>query len=63
MPKKISVGDGAIDRAAATGELPHKLRLDAIDIDSFDVLAANAASALLLTRLYAASDGIAGATA
>jgi GAF domain-containing protein len=43
--------------------LPHKLRLDAIDIDLFDVLAANAASALLLTRLYAASGGNVGATA
>ena len=43
--------------------LPHKLRLDAIDIDLFDVLAAHAASALLFTRLYAASGGIVGATA
>jgi GAF domain-containing protein len=98
----IYVGEGAIGRAAATGErlirseggslseegdaaltaciplkvagrvvgvlavfrlLPHKLRLDAIDIDLFDVLAAHAASALLFTRLYAASDGIVGATA
>lgn len=98
----ISLGDGAIGRAAATGErlirqdggsltedgdaaltaciplkvagrvvgvlavfrlLPHKGRLDAIDIDLFDVLAAHAASALLFTRLYAASDGMIGATA
>ena len=98
----IYVGEGAIGRAAATGErlirseggslseegdaaltaciplkvagrvvgvlavfrlLPHKLRLDAIDLDLFDVLAANAASALLLTRLYAASGGNVGATA
>jgi GAF domain-containing protein len=43
--------------------LPHKGRLDAIDIDLFDVLAAHAASALLFTRLYAASDGMVGATA
>jgi GAF domain-containing protein len=43
--------------------LPHKGRLDAIDIDLFDVLAAHAASALLFTRLYAASDGMIGATA
>jgi GAF domain-containing protein len=100
--QEIYVGDGAIGRAAATGErlirqeggsltedgdaaltaciplkvagrvlgvlavfrlLPHKGRLDAIDIDLFDVLAAHAASALLFTRLYAASDGIVGATA
>jgi len=98
----ISVGDGAIGRAAATGErvirneggsltedgdaaltaciplkvagrivgvlavfrlLPHKGSLDAIDIDLFDVLAAHAASALLFTRLYAASDGMVGANA
>ena len=43
--------------------LPHKGRLDEIDIDLFDVLAAHAASALLFTRLYAASDGMIGATA
>jgi hypothetical protein len=43
--------------------LPHKGCLDAIDIDLFDVLAAHAASALLFTRLYAASDGMVGATA
>jgi len=43
--------------------LPHKGWLDAIDIDLFDVLAAHAASALLFTRLYAASDGMVGATA
>jgi hypothetical protein len=43
--------------------LPHKGWLDAIDIDLFDVLAAHAASALLFTRLYAASNGIVGATA
>jgi GAF domain-containing protein len=43
--------------------LPHKGRLDAIDIDLFDVLAAHAASALLFTRLYAASDGMMGAHA
>jgi GAF domain-containing protein len=100
--QEVSIGDGAIGRAAATGErlirqeggsltedgdasltaciplkvagrvvgvlavfrlLPHKGRLDAIDIDLFDVLAAHAASALLFTRLYAASDGIVGATA
>ena len=100
--QEISVGDGAIGRAAATGErlirdeggsltedgdaaltaciplkvagrivgvlavfrlLPHKGWLDAIDIDLFDVLAAHAASALLFTRLYAASDGMVGATA
>ena len=100
--QEIYVGEGAIGRAAATGErliraeggslsaegdaaltaciplkvagrvvgvlavfrlLPHKLRLDAIDIDLFDVLAAHAASALLFTRLYAASGGIVGATA
>ena len=100
--QEISVGDGAIGRAAATGErvirneggsltedgdaaltaciplkvagrivgvlavfrlLPHKGALDAIDIDLFDVLAAHAASALLFTRLYAASDGMVGATA
>jgi GAF domain-containing protein len=36
--------------------LPHKGRLDTIDIDLFDLLAAHAASALLFTRLYAASD-------
>jgi len=98
----ISVGDGAIGRAAATGErlirdeggsltedgdaaltaciplkvagrivgvlavfrlLPHKGSLDAIDMDLFDVLAAHAASALLFTRLYAASDGMVGANA
>ena len=100
--QEISVGDGAIGRAAATGErvirneggsltedgdaaltaciplkvagrivgvlavfrlLPHKGSLDAIDIDLFDVLAAHAASALLFTRLYAASDGMVGANA
>jgi GAF domain-containing protein len=100
--QEIYIGDGAIGRAAATGErlirqdggaltedgdaaltaciplkvggrvlgvlavfrlLPHKGRLDAIDIDLFDVLAAHAASALLFTRLYAASDGIVGAPA
>jgi len=100
--QEISVGDGAIGRAAATGErvirneggsltedgdaaltaciplkvagrivgvlavfrlLPHKGSLDAIDMDLFDVLAAHAASALLFTRLYAASDGMLGATA
>ena len=43
--------------------LPHKGSLDAIDIDLFDVLAAHAASALLFTRLYAASDGMVGANA
>ena len=43
--------------------LPHKGWLDAIDIDLFDVLAAHAASALLFTRLYAASDGMVGANA
>ena len=43
--------------------LPHKGRLDAIDLDLFDVLAAHAASALLFTRLYAASDGVVGASA
>jgi GAF domain-containing protein len=100
--QEVRLGEGAIGRAAATGErlirqeggsltedgdaaltacipltvagrvvgvlavfrlLPHKGRLDAIDIDLFDVLAAHAASALLFTRLYAASDGIVGATA
>jgi GAF domain-containing protein len=100
--QEVHIGEGAIGRAAATGErlvrqeggsltedgdaaltaciplkvagrvvgvlavfrlLPHKGRLDSIDIDLFDVLAAHAASALLFTRLYAASDGIAGATA
>jgi GAF domain-containing protein len=100
--QEVYIGEGAIGRAAATGErlirqdggsltedgdaaltaciplkvagrvvgvlavfrlLPHKGRLDSIDIDLFDVLAAHAASALLFTRLYAASDGIAGATA
>ena len=100
--QEVHLGEGAIGRAAATGErlirqeggsltedgdaaltaciplkvagrvvgvlavfrlLPHKGRLDAIDIDLFDVLAAHAASALLFTRLYAASDGIVGATA
>jgi GAF domain-containing protein len=100
--QEVDIGDGAIGRAAATGErlirqeggsltedgdaaltaciplnvagrvvgvlavfrlLPHKGRLDAIDIDLFDVLAAHAASALLFTRLYAASGGIVGATA
>ena len=100
--QEVNVGEGAIGRAAATGErlirpeggslsedgdasltaciplkvagrvvgvlavfrlLPHKGRLDAIDLDLFDVLAAHAASALLFTRLYAASDGMVGATA
>jgi hypothetical protein len=100
--QEIYLGEGAIGRAAATGErvirpgggsvtedgeasltaciplkvagrvvgvlavfrlLPHKGRLDAIDLDLFDVLAAHAASALLFTRLYAASDGMAGASA
>jgi GAF domain-containing protein len=100
--QEVYIGDGAIGRAASTGErlirqeggsltedgdaaltaciplkvadrvvgvlavfrlLPHKGRLDSIDIDLFDVLAAHAASALLFTRLYAASDGIVGATA
>jgi GAF domain-containing protein len=100
--QEIKLGEGAIGRAAATGErlirqeggslteggdaaltaciplkvagrivgvlavfrlLPHKGHLDAIDIDLFDVLAAHAASALLFTRLYAASDGMVGATA
>jgi GAF domain-containing protein len=100
--QELYVGEGAIGRAAATGErlirreggsltedgdaaltaciplkvagrvvgvlavfrlLPQKGRLDAIDIDLFDVLAAHAASALIYTRLYAASDGIVGATA
>lgn len=100
--QEVYLGEGAIGRAAATGErlvrpeggsltedgdasltaciplkvagrvvgvlavfrlLPHKGRLDAIDLDLFDVLAAHAASALLFTRLYAASDGMVGATA
>jgi hypothetical protein len=100
--QEICLGEGAIGRAAATGErvirneggsltedgdaaltaciplkvagrivgvlavfrlLPHKGSLDAIDIDLFDVLAAHAASALLFTRLYAASDGMVGANA
>lgn len=100
--QEINFGEGAIGRAAATGErlirqdggslsaegdaaltaciplkvagqvvgvlavfrlLPHKGRLDSIDIDLFDVLAAHAASALLFTRLYAASDGMVGAGA
>jgi GAF domain-containing protein len=100
--QEICIGEGAIGRAAATGErlvrqeggsltedgdaaltaciplkvagrivgvlavfrlLPHKGRLDAIDIDLFDVLAAHAASALLFTRLNAASDGMVGASA
>ena len=100
--QEIQIGEGAIGRAAATGErlirqeggsltedgdaaltaciplkvagrvvgvlavfrlLPHKGRLDEIDVDLFDVLAAHAASALLFTRLYAASDGMIGATA
>jgi len=100
--QEVYVGEGAIGRAAATGErlvrpeggslsedgdasltaciplkvagrvvgvlavfrlLPHKGRLDAIDLDLFDVLAAHAASALLFTRLYAASDGMVGASA
>jgi GAF domain-containing protein len=100
--QEVCIGDGAIGRAAATGErlirqdggsltengdaaltaciplnvagrvvgvlavfrlLPHKGRLDPIDIDLFDILAAHAASALLFTRLYAASDGMVGATA
>ena len=100
--QEIGLGEGAIGRAAATGErvirneggsltedgdaaltaciplkvagrivgvlavfrlLPHKGALDAIDIDLFDVLAAHAASALLFTRLYAASDGMVGANA
>jgi GAF domain-containing protein len=100
--QEVHVGEGAIGRAAATGErlirpeggsptedgdgsltaciplnvagrvvgvlavfrlLPHKGRLDAIDLDLFDVLAAHAASALLFTRLYAASDGMVGAPA
>ena len=100
--QEVTIGEGAIGRAAATGErlirqeggsltedgdaaltaciplnvagrvvgvlavfrlLPHKGRLDAIDIDLFDVLAAHAASALLFTRLYAASDGMVGAPA
>jgi GAF domain-containing protein len=43
--------------------LPHKGHLDAVDLDLFDVLAAHAASALLFTRLYAASDGMVGASA
>jgi GAF domain-containing protein len=100
--QQVGLGEGAIGRAAATGErlireqggsltedgdaaltaciplkvagrvvgvlavfrlLPHKGRLDTIDIDLFDVLAAHAASALLFTRLYAASDGMVGAGA
>jgi GAF domain-containing protein len=100
--QEVTIGEGAIGRAAATGErlirqeggsltedgdaaltaciplnvagrvvgvlavfrlLPHKGSLDAIDIDLFDVLAAHAASALLFTRLYAASDGMVGAPA
>ena len=39
--------------AAVFRLLPHKVRLDAIDIDLFDVLAAHAASALLFTALAA----------
>jgi len=100
--QEVTLGEGAIGRAAATGErlirqeggsltedgdaaltaciplnvvgrvvgvlavfrlLPHKGSLDAVDIDLFDVLAAHAASALLFTRLYAASDGSVGAPA
>lgn len=99
--QEIAIGDGAIGRAAATGErlirpeggsltedgdasltaciplkvadrivgvlavfrlLPHKGCLDTIDLDLFDVLAAHAASALLFTRLYAASGGTVGAS-
>ena len=100
--QEVAIGEGAIGRAAASGErlirqeggsltedgdasltaciplnvagrvvgvlavfrlLPHKGTLDTVDIDLFDVLAAHAASALLFTRLYAASDGMVGATA
>jgi len=100
--QEISIGDGAIGRAAATGErlirqdggsltvagdealtaciplkvggrvigvlavfrlLPHKGRLDSVDLDLFDVLAAHAASSLLFTRLYAEADGVIGAGA
>jgi GAF domain-containing protein len=100
--QEVHVGEGAIGRAAATGErlirpgggsltedgeasltaciplnvagrvvgvlavfrlLPHKGQLDTVDLDLFDVLAAHAASALLFTRLYAASDGMVGASA
>lgn len=59
----LKIADRVIGVLAVFKLLPHKRRLDAIDIDLFDVLAAHAASALLFTRLYAASDGMVGAPA
>jgi hypothetical protein len=59
----LKVGGRIVGVLAVFRLLPHKGCLDAIDIDLFDVLAAHAASALLFTRLYAASDDMAGATA
>jgi hypothetical protein len=59
----LKVGGRIVGVLAVFRLLAHKGCLDAIDIDLFDVLAAHAASALLFTRLYTASDDMAGATA
>ena len=59
----LKIGARVIGVLAVFKLLPHKHRLDAIDLDLFDVLAAHAASALLFTRLYAASDGMVGVSA
>ena len=57
----LKIADRVVGVLAVFRLLPHKGHLDAVDLDLFDVLAAHAASALLFTRLYAASDGMVGA--
>lgn len=59
----LKIGGHVIGVLAVFRLLPHKRRLDSIDLDLFDVLAAHAAGALLLTRLYAQSDGMVGVSA
>jgi hypothetical protein len=59
----LKVGSHVCGVLAVFRLLPHKPCLDSLDLDLFEVLAAHAASALLFTRLYAASDGMAGAPA
>ena len=57
----LTVGGRVVGVLAVFRLLPHKGRLDANDIELFDVLAAHAANALVFSRLYAAADGMVGA--
>jgi len=59
----LKIGGRVIGVLAVFRLLPHKGRLDSIDLDLFDVLAAHASTALLFTRLYAESDGVVGVPA